>query len=228
MKIPSIFNLRSGEPERPNLREVIMKMRLFAVRGDRFAKVAALCFCSLLSLPALAQVRPMNMTPVVAVSSPLAPLPKGVKVLASVSLEGTPITRMYTQREYGHTFLYIEHGQQPLTTVDVTKKRSPRIVQHPPAKVETVRYEPLAEGGSMEIWPRHVSTGVDNLGGRGLFSSVLESSDTNDAKLLQAFVAENVNLVDRDSRLVYFASRSQLFIVQDNRPTAFDLTNYTN
>ena len=180
-----------------------------------------------MTLPALAQVSPTDTFPAVVVSSPIAPLPKGVKVLAYVPLQGAPITRMYTQREYGHTFLYLEHGQQPLTAVDVTKKRSPRIVEHQPAKMEPVRYEPLSEGGSMEIWPRHVTAGVDNFAGRGS-SSVLEGSDSNDAKLLQTFLAENTNLVDRDSRLVYFASPSQLFIVQDNRPTAFDLTNYPN
>jgi len=121
--------------------------------------------------------------------------------------------------------VYIEHGQQPLTAVDVTKKRSPRIVQHQPAQVEAVRYEPLVEGGSIENWPQQVTAGVDNRGGRG---SVLESSDPNDSKLLQAFVVENTNLVDRDSRLVYFASQSQLLIVQDSGGTSFDLTSYTN
>ena len=195
--------------------------------GDRFATLAALFFCTSLTLPALAQVSLTDTFPAVVVSSPIAPLLKGVKVLAHVALEGAPVTRMYTQREYGHTFLYIEHGQQQLTTVDVSKKRSPHIVEHQPAKVEPVRYEPLSEGGSMEIWPRHVTAGVDNFAGRGS-SSVLEGSDPNDAKLLQTFLAENTNLVDRDRRLVYFASPSQLFIVQDNRPTAFDLTNYPN
>ena len=204
-----------------------MNHRSFAVWGDRFAKLAALFFCTSLTLPAFAQVGRVDMLPAVAVSSSVAPLPKGVKVLARVPLEGTPVTRMYTQREYGHTFLYIEHGQQSLTTVDVTKKRTPRIVEHRPAQVEPVRYEPLSEGGTIENWPRHVTAGVDNLGGRGIFSSVLENSDPNDAKLLQVF-AENTNLVDRDSRLVYFASRSQLLIVQDDRPTRFDFANYTN
>ena len=57
---------------------------------------------------------------------------------------------------------------------------------------------------------------------------MLENSDPNDSKLLQAFVADNTNLVDRDSQLVYFASGSQLLIVQDSRSTTFDLTSYTN
>jgi hypothetical protein len=100
-------------------------------------------------------------------------------------------------------------------------------VEHQPAKVEPARYVPLYEGGSIEARSQQVIAGVDNLGGRGMFS-VLESSDPNDAKLLQAFVTENTNLVDRDSRLVYLASRSQLIIVQDNRPSSFDLTSYTN
>jgi hypothetical protein len=132
---------------------------------------------------------------------------------------------MYTQREYAHTFLYIEHGQQLLTSVDVSKKRNPRVVEHQPAEAEAVRYEPLSEGGTIEKWPRHVTAGIDNLGSG---ASVLERSDPNHAKLLQTFVAESANLVDRDSRLVYFASQSQLFIVQDNRWTSFGLTSYTN
>jgi len=204
-----------------------MNMRLFVALGDRFAKLVALLFCTSLIVPAFAQVGSFSLLPAAAASSSIAPLPQGVKVLARVPLQGTPITRMFTQREYGHTFLYIEHGQQPLTTVDVTKKRNPRIVEHQPGKVEPVRYEALSEGGSMETWPQHVRAGVDNRGSRGT-TSVLESSDPSDAKLLQAFVAENANLVDRDCRLVYFASQSELFIVQDNRWTAYDLTNYTN
>jgi hypothetical protein len=206
---------------------MILKNRLFAALDDWFAKLVPLFFCASLTIPAFAQVVSKDMFAAPAVSSAIVPLPNGVKVLARVALQGTPITRMYTQREYGHTFLYIEHGQQPLTTVDISKKRNPRVVEHPPAQVEPVRYEALSEGGSMEIWPRHVMAGVDTDGGHGTFSSVLESSDAEDARLLQTFVAENSNLVDRDSQLVYFASPSQLFIVQDNRPAAFDLTNYT-
>jgi len=202
-----------------------LKNRLFAALGDRFAKLAALSVCTSLTLPALGQVSRMDMFPAAAVSSPSASLPEGVKLLARVPLQGMPITRMYTQREHRHTFLYIEHGPQALTTVDVTKKQSPRIVEHEPAKVEGVRYEPLSEGGTIENWPRHVTAGVDNLGSR---RSVLQSSDPKDAKLLQAFVAEITNLVDRDGRLVYFASRSQLLIIQDDRWSPFDLTNYTN
>jgi hypothetical protein len=202
-----------------------MKNAWFAVSLARFAKVGALFFCISLTLPALAQR--LDLFPAVAVNSPAVPLPKGVKVLATVPLDGAAVTRMYTQQEYGHTFLYIEHGRQSLTTVDVTKKRNPQIVQHQPAKVESPRREPLAEGGWIEVWPQHVMEGLDNVGGRGAFS-VLESSDPNDAKLLQAFVTENMNLVDRDSRLVYLASPSQLFIVQDNRPSSFDLTSYTD
>ena len=205
-----------------------MKNRFFAALNDWFVKVVPVFFCASLTIPAFAQVAPKNVFAAPAVSSAIMPLPHGVKVLASVPLQGEPITRMYTQREYGHTFLYIEHGQQSLTTVDVSKKRNPHIVEHEPAHVEPVRYEAASEGGSMEVWPRHVISGVDTHGGRGTFSSVLESSDPSDATLLQAFVAENTNLVDRDSQLVYFASPSQLVIVQDNRPTSYDLTNYTS
>jgi len=204
---------------------MILKNRLFAAMGGAFVNLSALLVCTSLTLPVLAQVGRMDMFPAATFSSPSAQLPRGVKLLARVPLQGTPITRMYTQREYGHTFLYIEHGQQPLTTVEISKKRNPRIVEHQPAKVEPVRYESLFEGGTIENWPRHVTAGVDNLGSS---KCVLENSDPNDARLLQAFGAESSNLVDRDSRLVFFSSPSQLLIVQDNRSTPFDLTIYTN
>lgn len=205
-----------------------MKNRFFVALDDWFAKLIPLFFFASLTIPAFAQVAPRDMFAAPAVSSAIVPLPHGVKVLARVPLQGTPITRMYTQREYGHTFLYIEHGQQSLTAVDISKKRNPHIVEHQPAQVDPVRYEAASEGGSMEVWPRPVMAGLDTHAAHGTFSSVLESSNPHDARLLQAFVAENANLVDRDSELVYFASPSQLFIVQDNRPTSYDLTNYTS
>jgi len=201
-----------------------MKTRSFAALGDRIAKIAVLTLCTWLTLPALAQTQPLNLLPAIAVSSPAAPLPKGVKLIARVPLEGMPVTRMYTQWEYGHTYLYIEHGRQSLTTLDVTKKRSPRIVDHKPAKVEPMRYEELFEGGTIEVSRRHVFAGIDNLNGGEMFST-LESSDPKDAALLEAFAQQNSNLVDRDSHLVYFASPSQLVIVQDNRWTPVDFTN---
>src|SRR5215469_5307166 len=138
-----------------------MNMRLFVALGDRFAKLVALVFCTSLIVPAFAQVGSFSLLPAAAASSSMPPLPEGVKVLARVPLQGTPITRMFTQREYGHTFLYIEHGQQRLTTVDVTKKRNPRIVEHQPGKVEPVRYEALSEGDEMEIWPQYVISRLD-------------------------------------------------------------------
>jgi hypothetical protein len=131
---------------------------------------------------------------------------------------------MYTQWEYGRTYLYIEHGRQSLTTVDVTKKRNPQIVNHTPGRVEPLRYKELAEGGTIQVSPLwHVNAGSDNLGGREK-CSVLESSDPDDAKLLQAFGLGYSNLADRDDRLVYFASPSQLLILQDKRFTAIDYT----
>ena len=224
----SVFNLRSGSRSALILKEMDLQNGLFATTGDRIAKLVALFFCSSLTLPPGHKLAAWKCLRRPAVSSSLVLLPQGVKVLASIPLQGAAITRMHTQREYGQTFLYIEHGQQSLTTVDVSKKRNRRIVQHRLAKVEPVRYELLSEGRSMEVWPRHVTAGVDTRAGHGRFSSVLEGGDPNDAKLLQAFVAENANLVDRDSRLVYFASPSQLLVVRDNRPTAFDFTNYAN
>lgn len=56
--------------------------------------------------------------------------------------------------------------------------------------------------------------------------SILDNGNPDDAKLLQAIGNGYSNLADRDSRLVYFASPSQLLIVQDNRMTAIDfITN---
>jgi hypothetical protein len=201
-----------------------MKTRMFATLGDRIAKISALMLCTLPAFPALAQSSLLNVFPAIAVNSPTVQLPKGVKVVARVPLEGMPVTGMYTQREYGRTYLYIEHGQQSITSVDVTKKRNPRLVDHAPAKVDPVVYEQLFEGGTIEISHRQVFAGIDNVGGRGMFS-VLDKDDLQDAKMLEALGQGNRNVVDRDSQLVYFVSPSQLLIVQDNRLTPVDFTN---
>jgi len=132
---------------------------------------------------------------------------------------------MYTQDEYGRTYLYVEHGAQSLTVVDITKKCYPQMVDHKPGSVELARYEQLWEGGSIQASPLFtVSKGFDNQGARGMLST-LESSNLQDAKLLRAFGANYANLVDRDRRLVFFASPRYLFVVQDSRLTTLDLLN---
>ena len=199
-----------------------MKTRFLANLMDRISRIAASVFLLSLAAPGFAQPHIVNAFPAAAASSVNKQLPKGVKIIARVTLEGQPVTRMYTQWEYGRTYLYIEHGQQSLTTVDVSKKHSPLIVNHAPERVESQRYEQLAQGGTIQVSPMwHVNAGIDNLGGHGMLS-ILQSSDPADAKLLEAFGPGYCNLADRDHRLVYFASPSQLLVVQDNRMTAID------
>ena len=202
-----------------------MKTRLFATLGHRIAKTAAFTLFISLAVPVFAQTRMVNMSPAIAASSTNTQLPKGTKVIASVSLDGQPVTRMYAQTEYGKTCLYIEHGRQSFTTVDISKKQNPQVVNHELGKIEPARYEQLFEGGSIEVSPlSQVNAGFDNVGGRGM-RSILESSDPDDANLLQALGPKySNNLADQDRRLVYFASPSQLLIVQDGRMTAIDLS----
>ena len=47
--------------------------------------------------------------------------------------------------------------------------------------------------------------------------SALESNDPDDSVLLQAFGRDSSNLVDRDRNLIFFASATQLVIVEDHR-----------
>src|SRR5271166_92332 len=197
-----------------------VKRILSETMGRRVAKIAAPMLVFLLSVaaPAVSQTRVVDAAFGVASASPQAP--KGVKVLAQVPLDGLLVTRMFTQWEGGRTYLYIEHGGQPLTAVDVTKKKNPQLVDHEPGKVEPKRYEEIAEaGGSIEVSPQwNVNAGVDNslAGGRGMVST-LQSSDPDDAQLLQDFGRESGNLADRDRHLIFFASPAQLLIVEDGR-----------
>ena len=200
--------------------EVVVKTKVFATLSDGIVWIAVVS--CLLSIPAFAQTRIMNAAPAFAIGSASPEMPSGTKVVTRVALNGQPVTRMYTQLEYGRTYLYIEHAGQPLTTVDISKKKNPQVVNHAPGNIEPTVYEQLFEGGSIAVTPRQeVSAGIDNLGGRGL-RSILESSNPDDAKLLQAFGPAYANLACRDRRLVFFASPSQLVVVQDNRMTAID------
>jgi hypothetical protein len=169
---------------------------------------------------AFAQTRGLNAVPAGAVSTARRALPKGVKVLAQLPLEGQPVTRMYTQSESGRTYLYIEHGRQPLTAVDVTRKRNPKVVNHEPAKVDAGRYRP-AEGGPVEVSAPKVIAEFDNVGGRGMLST-LQSGDRADAPLLQAFGRDSSNLADLDRKLIFFASPTRLLVVEDDRWTGVD------
>jgi len=196
-----------------------MKRMHFETMGGRAAKIAAPAFVFFLSLaaPAVSQTNFVNAIPGAAVSSASTPVPKGVKVLARVPLPGLPVTRMYTQWESGRNFLYIEHGSDQITTVDITKKRNPQVVNHEPALVEPRGYEQLAEGTEIVVSPSvRVVAGVDNLGGRGMLS-ILESTNAADAPVLQAFGRDSSNLADRDRSLIFFASATQLVIVEDHR-----------
>jgi hypothetical protein len=204
-----------------------MKRMQFETMGGRVAKVAApaLVFFLSLAAPAVSQTNLVNAVPGAAVSSASTPVPKGVKVLAQVPLPGLPVTRMYTQWESGRNFLYIEHGSEPITTLDVTKKRNPQVVNHEPALVEPRQYEQLAEGAEIIVAPPvRVVPGADNLGRRGM-PSILESRNAADAPLLQAFGRDSSNLADRDRNLIFFASPTQLVIVEDHRLYGMDYYN---
>ena len=194
-----------------------MKHTLSETRGRCVAKIAVLMLAFFLSAatPAISQTRVADAA--VAVSSAGLKAPKGVKVLARVPLDGLPVTRMYTQWEYGQTYLYLEHGPQQIIAVDITKKNHPLIVDHAPGKVEPERYQELFEGGTIDVSPMwHVNTGVDNTGGRGILS-VLQSSHSDDAQLLNAFGPEDNNLVEPCRNLVFFASPSRLLVIEDAR-----------
>ena len=199
-----------------------MKTKLFACSAAQLALSAALTFFLLPAVPLSAQTRISNMFPAVAAASSSSQLPKGLKIIASIPLQGEPVTRMYTQDEYGHTYLYIEHSAQSLTVIDVAKQRNPQLVDHKPGSIEPTRYEQLWEGGSIQVSPLFtVSMGFDNQGVRGTLST-LEISNPEDARLLRAFGENYANLVDRDRRLLFFASARYLFVVQDGRLTATD------
>jgi hypothetical protein len=194
-----------------------MKHTLSETMGGCLAKIAVpmLAFFLSAATSAISQTRMGDAA--VAASTTSLKAPKGVKVLARVPLDGVPVTRMYTQWESGRTYLYLEHGPQQITTVDITKTHNPLIVDHAPGKIESVRYQELFEGGTIEvssIW--HVHAGVDNIGGRGILS-VLQSSHSDDAQLLQAFGSEDNNLVEPCRNLVFFASPARLLVIEDAR-----------
>jgi hypothetical protein len=194
-----------------------MNRKPFISLADRLALIAGLCLLAAPVVAATAQARGSGGCLTVAVSSANPELPKGLKVIARIPLQGQPITRMYTGSEYGHSYLYLEHGQEPATSVDVSKKRTPHIVDHQPGRTEPAQYEQLAEGGTIRVSPLFtVNQGFDNQGVHGMLS-ILESSNSEDAKLLQAFGPGYSNLADRDRRLVFFASPLQVVVIEDNR-----------
>jgi len=192
-----------------------VRTKLFAVLGDGIALIAAVGF--VVSVPAFAQSWMEKAVPPFAVTAANPHLPAGAKLVGRVRLDGRPVTHMYTQSEYGRMYLYIGHGQYSFTTVDISEEQNPQVVNHTPGNVDPALYERLFKGGSVDVSPSwEIITGVDNWGSSEI-RSVLEASDPNDASLLRALGPEYANLADRDRRLVYFASPSQLLVIQDSR-----------
>jgi hypothetical protein len=141
-----------------------MKTKLFAALGAGIAVVAAISF--FFSVPVFAQTQVVEPVPAFAISA-TPQLPRGARLVARIALDGQPVTRMYTQSEYGRTYLYIMHGQYSLTTVDISKKQDPQVVNHAPGNIEPALYQELFEGGSIEVSPNwEVIAGIDNTGGR--------------------------------------------------------------
>lgn len=202
-----------------------MNTKLLTTVTKQIGTIGTLVLLVSLAIPVSAQICVSNLYPAVAAASSGPEVPKGVEIVAIVPMQGQAATRMYTQYEYGRTYLYIEHGSQPLTVVDVTRKRNPQIVGQRPSVIEPARYEQLWEGGSIQVSPLFTgSAGFDSRGVQGMLST-LQASDPADAKLLRAFGQNYANLVDRDRRLVYFASPRYLFVIQDSRVTAIDFIN---
>ena len=192
-----------------------MKAKLFAALGDAIALIAALGF--VVSVPTFAQSRLEQAVHAFTATVAGPQLPAGAKLIARVPLDGQPVTGMYTQSEYGRRYLYIAHGRYSLTTVDISEGQNPQVVNHTPGNVDPAVYEQLFKDGSVDVSPSwEIITGVDNQGSSGV-RSVLKASDPKDANLLGALGPEYSNLADRDRRLVYFASPSQLLVIQDNR-----------
>jgi hypothetical protein len=188
----------------------------FNSAGTSIKKTVSL-FALFLSLEfaAFSHASAVNFDPAGAASSMNIPAPPGVKVLAQLPLQG-PANRMFVQWEHGSTYLYIERDGKHLTTVDLTKKRGFRIVDHQPEAAIAPQYEP-ADGGPIEISLQPaVRAGADNVRDRGTLS-VLQANDPRDAQLLQFFGQGTSNLIDRDRGLVFFASPTRLLILEDRR-----------
>jgi len=130
---------------------------------------------------------------------------------------------MYTQWEYGRTYLYIEQGDKQLTSIDITRKQILRVVDHHPEQPIAPQLE-SADGGSIEMFRQPgVRAGVDNVRDRGKLS-ILQPDDPRDAQLLRFFGYNASNLADRDRRLIFFASPTRLLIVEDERWYGVDYT----
>jgi hypothetical protein len=164
------------------------KMQVVGVR--RWIAGIAVSICGVgfpLESAALTLFVAINAAPAGATSTLNRGLPPGIKVLAQLPLEGPLATGMYTQWEHGRTYLYVEQGNLKLTTVDITKRRNPKVVNHQPEPVCRTQNLIAAEGGPLErTAPNRAVAGVANVKDRGTLS-VLRVDDPEDAQLLRLF-----------------------------------------
>ena len=178
----------------------------------RFVLLSIIAIVSSAFSPGLA----LSGEPGGAISLQNVTVPQGVKILAQVPLQGPWASHMFTQWEHGRTYLYVEQGGEQITAIDITKKSDLRVVAHPPEPVAPTHYEP-ADGGPIEVMTQNAVTAGINNGKNASTLAVLQADDPRDAQLLRLFGYDSSNLVDRDRRLVFFASPTRLLVLGDNR-----------
>jgi len=139
MKMNQYLRLAEGENNR----------RANIVRNRIAKSVAAVL---LLSAGCLTPIRLSAATP---------PKPRA-QVVSQLSLRGSPVIEISTEREHRRTYLYLRHaGDDGVTAIDITHLKAPRVVdRHPvPKKAASAPAETLGEYTAFETvqkaehWP---------------------------------------------------------------------------
>ncbi len=167
------------------------------------------------------------------------PTGNSVRVIAHISLPGTPVRQTFLQEHRGRQYLYIQQaGQHGFTIVDVTKPSRPRVVKQVTFSDHVAKERLRMVGAGLaiaegtEAKPANLGNGIatttrEALSGTGArrdsrtrFVRLLSLSDPTRPLTLQTFEGVTSILPEDERNLIYITNRAGLWILLHRRDLA--------
>ncbi len=136
------------------------------------------------------------------------------KVIAHITLPGTPVRQMFLRQHDDKQYLYLQQGAH-FTLVDVTDPKSPIIVERVASEgsLEWIQsglaLTVVSEHGSTSQQPSTLSTQVVN---------VMDLSDPKHPRTVKTFSGVTSILPDDTRKLVFIANRKGLTVLSHEQP----------
>jgi hypothetical protein len=137
------------------------------------------------------------------------------KVIAHITLPGTPVRQMFLRQHDDKQYLYLQQGAH-FTLVDVTDPKSPTIVERVASEGSL---EWIQSGLALTVAPEHESTSQQpNSTVSTRVVNVMDLSDPTHPRTVKTFTGVTSILPDDTRKLVFIANSKGLTVLSHEQP----------